>query len=92
MSVSTVEGIVINYRVSYLNEKEVFEIVVKYSPKNFYELKLHKPELIPEDLESFFISWKNRTSKKLLSLIIVNDSYRFGVEEESMKTIEKYKI
>ena len=53
------EGIVIQCRECYLNEKKVLETVAKLSPKNFYELKLHNPELFPENLESFLISWKN---------------------------------
>ncbi len=41
----------------YLKEKEMFEVVSKYSPKNFYELKLNTLSgLLPEELESFFIS------------------------------------
>src|SRR3954453_5788105 len=43
-----------------LNEKDMLEAVAWHSPKNFYELKIHKPEFCPEDLESFFVSWKNR--------------------------------
>ena len=89
------EGIVIDCGINGLNEKEVLETVAKYSPKNFYELKLHNPELFPEDLESFLISWKNRESKKSISLIIVNGYYGYyndiGVNGESMKIIEKYK-
>ena len=46
--------------------------------------------MIPEDLESFFISWENRTSKKSLSLIIVDDFSRLKVQKENMKIIEKY--
>ena len=53
------EGIIIKCGVNYLNEKEVFETVVKHSPKNFYELKLYNAEVVPENLESFLISWKN---------------------------------
>src|SRR5205807_2691046 len=55
----------------YLNEKELFDALVKYSPKNFYELKLSysvESELFPEELESFFKSWSNRISQKPLSL------------------------
>ncbi|RIA80430.1 hypothetical protein C1645_860274 [Glomus cerebriforme] len=57
----------------FLNEKEVLETVAKYSPKNFCELKIcyySNSELLPEDLESFFINWKNRASKTLFTLII----------------------
>jgi hypothetical protein len=54
-----------------LNEKEVLDTVVNYSPNNFHELKISCSnfDVSPEDLESFFISWKNRTPKKLLTLI-----------------------
>ena len=84
------EGIIIQCRVCYLNEKEVLETIAKHSPKNFYELKLYNnSEFIPENLESFFVSWKNRASKKSLSLIIVDILSK--VKEESMKIIEKYK-
>ncbi|RIA87514.1 hypothetical protein C1645_877997, partial [Glomus cerebriforme] len=40
-----------------LSEKEVLEIVSKYSPKNFHELKIYNylnSKLLPKDLESFF--------------------------------------
>ena len=47
--------------------------------------------MVPENLESFFISWKNRASKNSLSLIIADSYYRLKVKEESMKIIEKYK-
>ena len=70
------------------------EVVAKYSPKNFYELKIYNDshsELVPEDLESFFISWKNRLPKKLLSLIIIVDYYNsLELNEENMEIIETY--
>ena len=79
----------------YLDIKDLLNIIINHSPKNFYELKLIYPELYPENLESFFVSWKNRESKKSISLIIVNDYYGYyndiGVNGESMKIIEKYK-
>ncbi|RIA84601.1 hypothetical protein C1645_832026 [Glomus cerebriforme] len=80
----------------FLNEKEVLKTVVKYSPKNFYELKLYNvsnSELLPKDLESFFISWKNRIPKKSFSLKIVKHRRCNSLElnEENMKIIEKYK-
>ena len=71
-----------------IREKKELEIVAKYSPKNFYILQIHNPlTLSPEDLESFFISWGNRKSKKSLSLIIVDNL----IVEENMGIIEKYK-
>ena len=70
----------------YLNEKEIFDVVAKYSPKNLYELKLSysediKSELLPEELESFFISWANRTPQKSLSL--------FSIYNESVGSLDK---
>ena len=49
--------------------------------------------MIPEDLESFFISWKNRLPKKSLSLISLEVSLEdsLEVDEENMKIIKKYK-
>ena len=55
-------------------EKGLLDVVAKHSPKNFHELKLHDPELSPEDLESFFISWGNRISKKSISLIFISSN------------------
>jgi hypothetical protein len=82
----------------FLKEKDVLEVVVKYSQKNFYELKIYNhsdySKLFPEDLESFFTSWKNRSSKKSLCLIIIknydHDCISLG-NEEIMSIIEKYK-
>ena len=77
----------------------MLEVIIRYSPKNFYELKIYNDnqpsKLLSEDLESFFISWKSRTPKKSLALIIIKD-YKgdndgFDTNEENMKVIEKYK-
>ncbi|RIA88173.1 hypothetical protein C1645_256011 [Glomus cerebriforme] len=79
----------------YLSEKQVLETVATCSPKNFYELKIYNDsdsEVTPEDLESFFTTWKNRTPLKSLNLIIIKD-YNFNsleVNKENMKIIEKY--
>ena len=71
------ESIEIWWGISYLiNVKDVLEAVAKHSPRNFYELKIYNclhSKLLPEVLESFFISWKNRITKKSLSLIILKD-------------------
>ncbi|RIA97025.1 hypothetical protein C1645_856052 [Glomus cerebriforme] len=82
----------------YLNEKELLEIIAKYSPKNFYELKINyiyytRSEIIPEDLESFFLNWKNRLPQKPLSLILIKnyESISLEVNEGNMEVIEKYK-
>jgi hypothetical protein len=80
---------------NYLSEKEIFETIINHSSNNFCELKIFnisKSDVSSEDLESFFISWKNRTSKKLLSLIIIKDNYgkNLNYYEENMKIIEEY--
>ena len=72
-------------------------MVAKYSPKNVCELKLAyqgslQSRLLPEELESFFVSWSNRIPQKLLSLIITR-SYserRLNKNAENMKIINKY--
>src|SRR5690348_12602342 len=79
-----------------LNEKEVLEVVAMNSPKNFHELKIHNYStsvLLPDDLESFFVSWKDRIPSKSLSLIIIKDEFSHSLEmdENNMKIIEKYK-
>ncbi len=47
--------------------------------------------MFPEDLESFFISWQNRKSKKSLSLIFMNCYNNLKEKKEIMKIVEKYK-
>ena len=83
----------------YLSDKELFEVFVKYSPKNFHKLKLRynsHSKLLPEELESFFIGWTTRMPQKSLSLtIIYNDSYRVtlrGLDKinGNKEIIEKY--
>ena len=74
----------------HLDGKEVLEVVADHSPKNFRIC--NSSEWNSEDLESFFISWKNRESKKSLSLIIIKlNSYQSLEEnEDNMEIIEKY--
>ena len=75
----------------------MLKVVAGYSPKNFCELKIlnfTQSVLLPKDLKSFLMSWKNRKSKKSLTLIIVKDGYEknsLDVNEENMKIIEKFK-
>ncbi len=72
------ESIEILRHGTYLSGKKLLEIVAKHSPKNFHELKLHDyyAELDSEDLESFFIEWKNRNPRKLLTLIFEDICYK----------------
>ncbi|PKY41122.1 hypothetical protein RhiirA4_539367 [Rhizophagus irregularis] len=84
------------YFSEFLSEKEVLETVAKYSPNNFCELKIYnisKSDLSPDDLESFFISWEERTPKKLLSIIIIvddEDRYYNNTSSETLEIIGKY--
>ncbi|RIA81095.1 hypothetical protein C1645_837526 [Glomus cerebriforme] len=80
----------------FLNEKEALEIVIKYSPKNFYEIIFYymnkiQSELLPEELEFFFINWMNRVPQKSLSLIIINyKENSLNRNDNNMKIINKY--
>jgi len=59
----------------YLNEVELLEVVVKYSPKNFYELKINyigHTELSPDELEPIFTGWANCRPQKSLSEEIIS--------------------
>jgi len=50
-----------------------------------------RSELLPKELESFFICWKNRIPQKSLSLIVINsDSDSFDKIDENLDVIEKY--
>ncbi|RIA92328.1 hypothetical protein C1645_820840 [Glomus cerebriforme] len=94
------ESIKIRRGVSYLSYKEILETIAIHSPENFCKLEMYNDllsnsKLLPEDLESFFISWKNRPSKKSFTLLI-NKTYsssNISLEEneECMKIIKKYK-
>ncbi|PKC02515.1 hypothetical protein RhiirA5_503999 [Rhizophagus irregularis] len=78
----------------FLTEKEVLETVASHSPNNFCELRIYNSSnsnISSEDLESFFINWKNRASEKLLSLVIIEDYYaNLLTDYENMDIIEKY--
>ncbi|CAB4416120.1 unnamed protein product [Rhizophagus irregularis] len=75
-------------------EKEMLEIITKYSQKNFYELKIYhemSSNLQPKDLESFLMNWKNRIP---ITLISIKDDYwnlPLSANKEIMKVIEQYK-
>ncbi|CAB4373764.1 unnamed protein product [Rhizophagus irregularis] len=81
----------------FLNEKEALETVLKYS-KNIYEIIVQyqfdlKFELLPSELESFFIDWKKRLPQKPLSFVIIDSEFcknRLDKNVENMKIIETY--
>ncbi|RIA84603.1 hypothetical protein C1645_832030 [Glomus cerebriforme] len=80
----------------FLSEKEALEAVLKYSRNNVYELILYhvyyvQSELLPEELETFFINWSNRIPQKSISLIIINnDDSSLDANDENIKIIDKY--
>ncbi|EXX61892.1 uncharacterized protein OCT59_004101 [Rhizophagus irregularis] len=74
----------------FLIKKEVLETVVNHSPSNFHELKMFcssSSDVSPEDWESFFIGWKNRIPKKLLSLTFID----YIENNENLEILKKYK-
>ncbi|GBB84232.1 hypothetical protein RclHR1_10860002 [Rhizophagus clarus] len=79
----------------YLNEKEALEAIVKYS-RNIDELILYHQlrvqyELLPEELESFFINWTDCKSQKSISLVVVNyDANSLDKNYENIEIINKY--
>jgi hypothetical protein len=91
------ENIKVQNGIEDLDSKEFFETLANYSPKNFYELEIDycsfgSLKLLCEKLDEFFINWKNRTPRKLISLIIVTD-YRENIDlevNENMDIIKKY--
>jgi hypothetical protein len=91
-SCKNLESIKILRRGLNLSGKELLKIVAENSPKNFHELKLHNyyTELDTKDLESFFISWEKRKSKKLITLIFKDVvSEKNDEKEEIIKKYEK---
>ena len=82
----------------YLSENEALEMFVKYSPKDIHELILVyqyvvQSELLPDELESFFLSWMNRILKKSLSLVIVKRylaANGLDRNDKNMEIIKKY--
>ena len=74
------------------------ETIAKYSPKDFYELRIFyliysDLELFLEELEHVLISWANRIPQKSLSLIIINKYHLINlkIKKENMKMIKKFK-
>jgi hypothetical protein len=75
----------------YLGGKQLLEIVAKYSPESFHELSLHSYEKLHfKDLESFFISWKDRMSQKPITFTI-NKKDLVNYNNKFRKLIRKYK-
>ncbi|PKC66954.1 hypothetical protein RhiirA1_459021 [Rhizophagus irregularis] len=80
----------------FLSEKQALEMVVKYS-QNINELILYhiftvRFNLLPEELESFFVNWTNRVPQKSLSLVIViyDEENSLDKNDENIEIINKY--
>ena len=74
-------------------------MVVNYSPKDFQELIIYhqglvRSKLLPEELELFLISWKNRVPQKSFSLTIdrndIITTFSLDNSDENSKIIKKY--
>ena len=80
----------------YLKEKELFEVLAKHSPESFHELILGyayggQSDILPEELEEFFINWNNRTTKRSLSFIVLHEHSGITLaSSKNMTIIEKY--
>ena len=93
------ESIKIKCGAGYFGGNEMLEMVSKYSPKNFYELRIDntESELSSEELESFFISWRDRIPQQSLSFIIFTFDFDDFDEKINLslyidlRIIEKYK-
>jgi len=70
------------------------KVIAKYS-QNIFELILYNYndkksiEFLPEELDSFFISWTNRISQKSLSLVVINRSNSLDKNNENIEIIKK---
>ena len=72
----------------------MLEVVVKYSPKSFCQLKIwnsDRPELSSEDLDSVFMSWGSRLQKQLTLIIYRYFGYSLHLNKEITTTIENIK-
>jgi hypothetical protein len=80
-----------------LDERELLNMIVEFSPETFCELKIFYEGYVTssclEGSEPFFIRWAHRVPLKSLSLIIVRGfgSLPLRVKEEDMKVIENFK-
>jgi len=62
---------------------KLLKVVVEYSPKEFYDLRIGmyftddvESECLSEELEPVFMSWSDRKLQKPLSLMIINKVIR----------------
>ncbi|PKY50564.1 hypothetical protein RhiirA4_467105 [Rhizophagus irregularis] len=81
----------------HLNLKELLNIIIKYSPKNFFQLKIYydyqiESQLFPELLNYFYTNWGNRLPLKSFSWVIIDylEKNNFVKNHEIMKIIENF--
>jgi hypothetical protein len=70
------------------------KLVVKHSPEHFYELKLFEvgnSELYSDELESFFIGWKDRVPQRLFSFVTEYGRIKTKDKECMIEIINSYK-
>jgi hypothetical protein len=87
------ESIETQFYYGLLSEKELLGTLAKYSPKNFYKLRVRYysySQLASEDLEDFFTNWNNRVSQRSISFIFRGCTNSLGVKVENMEVIKKY--
>ena len=69
--------------------------VIKYFPKNFYDIKLcylydMRSELTPEDLELFFTGWIDRDPLSLAWIHNSLDGSAVEINKDNINIINKY--
>jgi hypothetical protein len=93
--VSTLESLKISLEI--VNMKELLEIIINYSPKKFFQLKLYydfkiDQQLTSDLLEYFFMNWSNRVPLKPFYLVIIDllKVNKFTKNSENMEIINNY--
>jgi hypothetical protein len=89
------ESLKINYNT--IDIKELLEVIINYSPKNFFQLKHHyefkmDQKLTTDVLKYFFMNWGKRVPLKPFSWIITDlfNKNRFSKEPENKELINNY--
>jgi hypothetical protein len=86
------ERISIHFNYKFITSKNLFDVLLKYSPKNFHKLSLclFSSYKKLEGLEEFLINRKNNISQKQLSLNILEELNGEIFDPNLIKLIEKY--
>jgi hypothetical protein len=86
------ESISIQFNYKFITSKNLFDVLIKYSPKTFHKLSLclFSSYKKLEGLEELFINRKNNISQKPLSLTILEELHGVTFDSNLIKLIEKY--